>query len=83
VLLSNDNAERAIFARDIKKLYELRSALVHAGTRSIHWSAANGAQMIAEALFWAVLENADLKRGHDDFCTELAEASYGAPWPLN
>jgi hypothetical protein len=80
VLLSNDNVQRAAWARELMKLYELRSALVHNGTRSVLWSAANYAEFLAEAMFRAVLENADLQRRHEDFCNELAGASYGMPW---
>jgi hypothetical protein len=79
--VTNDNAERADVARDVKKLYQLRSALVHAGTRAVLWSGANEAQIIAERLFEVVLEKADLKVTHQTFCNELAAASYGTPWP--
>jgi hypothetical protein len=81
VLLVNDNAARAEVAKDLKNLYNFRSALVHAGNRSILWSGANGAQVLAERIFQAVLENADLKTQHQSFSNELAAASYGTPWP--
>jgi len=32
-------------------------------------------------MFSVVLEKADLKMKHDNFCNELAAASYGAAWP--
>ena len=57
----------------------MRSSLAHAGTRAILWSAANGAQVIAETLFGTVLETADLTMKHNDFCNELAAVSYGSP----
>jgi hypothetical protein len=81
VLLTNDNAARAEVAKDLKNLYSLRSSLVHAGNRSILWSGANGAQVLAEGLFHLVLEKADLKMRHESFSNELAAASYGTPWP--
>jgi len=81
VLLTNHNAERAEFARNIRNLYKFRSSLVHAGNRSILWSGANSAQVLAESLFWVVLEKVDLKMRHDSFCNELAAASYGTVWP--
>lgn len=81
VLLTNDNAARAEVANDVKKLYNFRSSLVHAGTRSVLWSGANDAQVVAETLFSVVLEKADLKVKHETFCRELAAASYGVAWP--
>lgn len=82
VLLTNDNAARAVVAGDVKKLYTFRSTLVHAGNRSVLWSGANGAQVLAERLFSEVLEKADLSVKHDRFCTDLAAASYGTAWPF-
>jgi hypothetical protein len=32
-------------------------------------------------MFRVVLEKVDLKLKHEDFCNELAAASYGAAWP--
>jgi hypothetical protein len=81
VLLTNHNTARAEFARDIRNLYNFRSSLVHAGNRSILWFGANSAQVLAESLFWVVLEKVDLKMRHDSFCNELAAASYGTVWP--
>jgi hypothetical protein len=81
VLLTNDNAVRPQAAADIKKLYNFRSSLVHAGNRSILWSATNGAQVLAEEMFSVVLEKADLKMTHVKFCDDLSAASYGVPWP--
>jgi hypothetical protein len=81
VLLTNDNVARAEIANEVKKLYAFRSALVHAGNRGVLWSGANGAQMLAEAMFSVVLEKVDLKIKHESFCNEVAAASYGAAWP--
>jgi hypothetical protein len=81
VLLTNDNAERAGVAKDLKNLYEFRSSLVHAGHRSVLWSGANYAQVLAEVMFQVVLEKANLKMRHESFSKELAAASYGTPWP--
>ncbi len=83
VLLTNDNTTRAEVAGDIKNLYNLRSSLVHAGNRSILWSGANGAQALAESMFSVVLEKADLKITHENFCSTLAAASYGVAWPAS
>lgn len=81
VLLTNDNAARAAMASAIRKLYVFRSALVHAGNRSVFWSSANTAQIIAESLFFVVLSKADLAQPHAKLCEELSASSYGLPWP--
>ncbi|MCA1396117.1 HEPN domain-containing protein [Bradyrhizobium sp. BRP56] len=81
VLLTDDNAVRPKAATNIKQLYSLRSSLVHAGNRSMLWSATNGAQALAEQMFYVVLDKADLKMTHANFCDDLAAASYGVPWP--
>jgi hypothetical protein len=81
VLLTNENAARAQVAKALKSLYSVRSSLVHAGNRSILWSGANDAQVLAESLFQTVLESANLKTRHETFCNEVAAASYGTPWP--
>jgi hypothetical protein len=81
VLLTDDNAVRPRAAANIKKLYSLRSSLVHAGNRSVLWSATNGAQVLAEEMFTVVMDKADLKMTHISFCDDLAAASYGVPWP--
>ncbi len=81
VLLTNDNDDRPKVAAEIKKLYRFRSALVHAGTRSILWSASNASQVLAENMFFVVLKKADLTVPHVDFCNKLSSCSYGIPWP--
>jgi hypothetical protein len=81
VLLTNDNEERFKIATHIKSLYNSRSALVHAGNRSILWSSANSAQQLAKTMFWVVLQKADLKIAHAKFCDGLAASSFGLPWP--
>jgi Apea-like HEPN len=81
VLLTDDNEERFKIAKLFKSLYNSRSALVHAGNRSILWSSANSAQQLAESLFWTALQKADLKIKHATFSESLAASSYGLPWP--
>lgn len=81
VMLSNDNAERERHASRLKTLYNLRSALVHNGFRSVDWTAANAAQEYAEALFYVALDRASLTGKHESFSKELAKASYGLAWP--
>lgn len=80
VMLSDDNEDRARHASDLKRLYGLRSSLVHAGQRGVDWTAAKKAQEFAEALFMVALEKADLKSKHETFNASLAMASYGIEW---
>ena len=82
VLLTNDNAARAKLAADLKKLYALRSALVHAGSRAVLWNNANTTENLAEAMFSRVFQEADLGSSHAKFIEVLSKASYGLPWPV-
>lgn len=81
VILTNDNSSRSAIASDLKKLYALRSALVHAGSRAVLSSNANNTEYLAEILFYEVLCKADLKSSHGKFLEGLSAASYGLPWP--
>lgn len=81
VLLSSDNATRALIASEIRRLYAFRSALVHQGNRSVFWSSANTAQRLAESMYFVVLAKTDLKMKHVTFSDQLSAASYGLPWP--
>jgi hypothetical protein len=80
-ILTEDVAARAKTAKDIIKLYEFRSSIVHAGSRPVAWTHANVAQNLAEDLFWRVLPSADLSLKYQDFIDQLSFASYGSPWP--
>lgn len=80
-ILTNDNAERAEAARQLKILYGARSALVHAGKRNVSHADANAVQLIAEELFTRVPDKCDLGRNYDSFNQELAKCSYGLSWP--
>lgn len=81
VLLTDDNAARAELAADTKKLYALRSGLVHAGSRGVLWNNANTTEYLAEAVFHRVLGDADLSMSHATFLNGLSQATYGLPWP--
>lgn len=80
-ILSDDITSRVGLSAEIRKLYSLRSALVHSGSRSVLWSSANRTQYIAEALFALVLDKGNLQSPHADFCEGLSKASYGFSWP--
>jgi Apea-like HEPN len=81
-LWTNDKEDRAGIAAEIKKLYEVRSALVHAGKRGVSAGSALTAQYIVECLFVRVLEAEKLGMEHQTFCGELAKASFGLDWPF-
>jgi Apea-like HEPN len=81
VILKNDVAARAKTAGEIKSLYAERSALVHAGRRSISRSSVNAAQWIAEALYTRVLECIPLTNSFASFQAGLDQATYGLRWP--
>ena len=81
VILTNDAPVRAAVASDLKKLYALRSALVHTGSRAVLSTNANDAEILAELLFSRVLSEIDLKQSHAKFIEGLSKASYGQPWP--
>jgi Apea-like HEPN len=80
-ILTDDAAARANTAQHIRELYELRSAVVHAGSRPVAWTQAKQAQNLAEHLFSRVLHRADLSIKYTDFAAQLSVASYGSPWP--
>ncbi len=79
VLLSDDNERRQKVATDIKQLYGVRSALVHAGARGAFDIDANSAQQVAELLYSRVWSDIDLSISHREFSAMLARASYGLP----
>lgn len=83
VLLTDDNVMRAELATEIKKLYALRSSLVHAGSRGVLWNKANTTEQLAEAMFNRVLADADLSTNHAGFLHGLSKATYGLPWPVS
>lgn len=79
VLLSDDNERRQSIATDIKQLYGVRSALVHAGTRGAFDIDSNSAQQVAELLYSRVWNDIDLSITHQEFSSRLGRASYGLP----
>lgn len=77
VLLTDDNEKRQQVAKDIKQLYGVRSALVHAGTRGAFDIDANAAQQLAEVIYLRVWDDIDLSMSHQEFSGVLGKASYG------
>lgn len=80
-ILTDDVAARANTAREIRRLYELRSMVVHTGGRPVAWTQAKLAQNLAEKLFSRVLHKIDLSLSYSAFIGQLSFASYGSPWP--
>ncbi len=80
VITSDDNSARIEDSKTIKKLYEDRSALVHAGNRNVVWAAANTIQHATELVFSNVMDKCDLNMPHGDFNKSLSDASFGLPW---
>lgn len=77
VLLSDNNEERQVVATHIRKLYGLRSALVHAGVRGAFDIDANSTQQVAERLYLRVWYDIELSLNHQEFSSILNKASYG------
>jgi hypothetical protein len=80
VLWTNDISGRVKVSQKIRKLYATRSALIHAGSRSVTYEGATEIHEIAENVFFAVWDTTDLKISHSSFCEQLSEASYGLPF---
>jgi hypothetical protein len=80
VLWTNDISGRIKISQKIRNLYATRSALVHAGSRSVTYEGAAEIHEIAETVFFAVWDSTDLKMSHKCFCEKLSEASYGLPF---
>ncbi|KCV82597.1 hypothetical protein ATO10_06631 [Actibacterium atlanticum] len=83
VVLSETATDRERTYKEIKKLYALRSSVVHQGRRAAHWLNANNIQHICESTLSVVFSEVDLSRPRQDFINELKSASHGGPWPKN
>ena len=80
-ILHTEPEERANFAKELRKLYSVRSALVHAGKRNVSQAQSMETQKIAEELYKTVMEKYPLDSKFGDFQNSLSKASYGSPWP--
>lgn len=81
VILSEKIEGRERTYREVKKLYELRSQLVHRGHRNAHWLNANNIQNICETTLYFVWKELDFDCGHSGFIEDLKSATHGIPWP--
>lgn len=82
VLLTNDMSERVNVAKWLRKAYEVRSQLVHAGHRKVSTTDAVELQILAEKIYRSPLYHSDLAAQAERFHAELATASFGLQWPL-
>lgn len=80
VILQDDVKFRSQLAGRIKSLYAIRSGLVHAGTRNVSNSDVNIIQLVAESIYWVVMDRMELTTSFVVFHESLSEASYGLPW---
>jgi Apea-like HEPN len=81
-ILTPDISARVKTAKKIRELYDLRSSVVHRGSRPVSSPQTQITQKIAEDLFWLVLNRVDLSMKHSAFNEQLSVASYGSPWPI-
>ena len=80
-ILTDDNSKRIVHARDIRRWYDRRSALVHLGRRDITRGVANAVQQVAEIAYHRVLTELHPDLPTSDFHQTLSDASYGLAWP--
>lgn len=80
VILQDEAKQRFELANKIKSLYALRSTLVHTGKRNVSNYDVSTIQLVAEALYYVVMDRMELKTSFEEFHSTLAEASYGIPW---
>lgn len=79
VLLTDEVKLRMKIAKDIRVLYSIRSALIHAGNRKASDEDSNTIQIIVEEVYMRVWEKIALSTSHTEFCLALGRASYGSP----
>jgi hypothetical protein len=78
VIWSSEPKTRAALSRTLKNLYDLRSAIVHNGERSVAQLEANNIHYIAWTITRILLRRADLTVPYKDFVATLREATFGA-----
>ena len=76
-ILHTDAEKRWKFARHLRSLYKIRSALVHTGKRNISQAHTMEIQRIAEDIYKTVMERYPLDRKISEFQESLSRASYG------
>nr|WP_321440362.1 HEPN domain-containing protein [uncultured Hyphomonas sp.] len=79
ICTQNLNSRSEIF-KGVKKLYGLRSSVVHAGRRDVLGSDVKKLQFYVEAVYWTVLNRCELTMKQERFAKSLADASHGQQW---
>jgi hypothetical protein len=79
-LMTEDQSARIRNATIVKKLYENRSALVHAGARKTSQRDANTVEHILMSCLWRVLDGVELTSKYGIFQEELGRCSFGLPF---
>lgn len=82
-LLTNENNRRKDNSKLIKKLYSIRSCLIHAGDREVSSQDVRQLSTISELIFFNILDKIDLNTAYGDFHNELNDCSYGLDWRNN
>lgn len=80
VIYTQDVKTRVAVYNQIKALYALRSAVVHAGRRDVLWQDVNSLQLYAERVYSIVLNRCELTMSQTRFAQSLADASHGMRW---
>lgn len=80
VILTNNIEDRVRASSHIKKLYETRSKLIHAGNRNITFEEVKQIQEAVETTLFLVWKYIDLSVKHIDFCDSLSRSSFGLPY---
>ena len=82
ILLTNKNLERAKHFRRIKELYEIRSALVHGGSRGVSRRDTMSIQAVCDVVYRRLVEEIDMSIRLQDFHRRLKDASFGGRWVM-
>lgn len=80
VILTQVVKERVAFYNNLKRLYALRSRVVHSSRREVLRQDVNTLQVYVETVFWTVLDRCDLDIPQETFARSLADASHGSRW---
>jgi hypothetical protein len=79
-IMSEIPVERERIAAKLRRLYAVRSSLVHAGYREVSFADAAELQAIVEHIYWTVLNKSEINISSSISHESIASASYGASW---
>jgi len=80
IILTDNISKRAAAYQNTKRLYGLRSRVVHSGGREVLWQDVNMLQIYVERVFSNVIEQCDINMSHENFARSLITASHGLKW---